>query len=158
MSGAFKLTGLDGVLELLQSLPAEVVSKGGGPVRTSLRKGALVIKNEAAMNLARVTEGEDSTGLLLANLVVTRGRKLGATKGERYLIRVRRKSYNRQGVSVSTAQTGRFLEYGTEDQPAEPWLRPAFAAKADQAIRTTERELVIALDRVVKKLARSARR
>lgn len=157
MADAFKLSGLDGVLELLQSLPAEVVSKGGGPVRIALRKGAMVIKNEAATNLTNATAGDTSTGLLLANLVVSRGKKLGGTRGERYIVRVRRKSYNRDGVSVSTQQTARFLEYGTSDQPAEPWLRPAFASKAKQAILTTEAELIKSIDRVVKKLAKGTR-
>ena len=38
MKVEFKLQGVDGVLATLQSLPAEVVSKRGGPVKAALRK------------------------------------------------------------------------------------------------------------------------
>lgn len=155
-----KLTGLDGVLDMLKALPPEVVSKRGGPVKTALRKGALVIQRQAKANLVAVTnnqaEGEEktSTGLLAANLVVTRGKPPIGGNGERYLVRVRRKSYQRKGKSTTTQLNGARLEYGTSEQPAEPWLRPAFAAKAEEAIRTVETELLNQIDRIVKRLAK----
>lgn len=153
-----KLTGVDGALETLKSLPAEVVSKRGGPVKAALRAGARVIQREAALNLAHATEnltvdGEESTGLLLKSLIVSRGKSPSGVNGERYLVRVKRRAYQREGKTVTTLQTARFLEYGTSKQPAEPWLRPAFNAKAQQAISTTTTELTKAIDRVVKKLA-----
>ena len=154
-----QLRGLDGVLELLQKLPADVVSKRGGPVLKALRTGARVIQREAALNLARAVGslGSDdvtSSGLLLKNLVATRGKEPTGTKGERYLVRVRRKSYQRKGEPVTTLKTAQLLEYGSAQQPAEPWLRPAFAAKAEPAIRTVETTLVKDLDRIVRKLGK----
>lgn len=154
-----KMTGLEGVLYTLRSLPPEIVSKRGGPVRAALRKGAVVIFKEAQKNLQSVTnnateEGKKvSTGLLLKNLVVTRGKEPIGTKGERYLVRVRRKVYQRNGKPVSTLKTGQILEYGSVKQTAEPWLRPAFAATAPKAIQTVETELLKSIDRIVKKLA-----
>jgi len=154
-----RLRGLDGVLQTLHALPAEVVSKRGGPVKAALRKGALVILREAALNLARATDqlspdGEDhSTGLLIKNLVATRGKAPHGGNGERYLVRVRRRSYQRKGEPVTTLKTAQLLEYGSSQQPAEPWLRPAFNAKAAVAITTIEAELVKGVDRVVRKLA-----
>jgi hypothetical protein len=148
------MTGLEGVLATLQSLPPELVSKRGGPVKSALRKGAVVIALEARKNLQQVTQGEDTTGLLLENLVVTRGKAIFGSKGERYLVRVRRKSYVRKGKPVTTLKAAQLLEYGSAKQPMEPWLRPAFAAKAQQAMQTAETELVRQLDRVVKKLAK----
>jgi len=157
-----KLTGLDGVLDLLKSLPPEVVSKKGGPVKNALRNGARVIHREAALNLARSTDAltqddADSTGLLQKNLVVTRGKEPIGTKGERYLVRVRRKSYQRKGKPVTTLKTAHLLEYGSSQQPAEPWLRPAFAAKAAEAIKTIERDLLTSLNLIVRKLAKGRR-
>lgn len=168
MSGpvvTLKLEGLDGVLDLLKRLPEETVSKRGGPVKAALRKGAVVILKQEQANLRAVTanatssEKIESTGLLLKNLVVTRGKAPTSGKGERYLVRVRRKAYVRKGggKAVTTLQTANLLEYGSEKQPAEPWIRPAFAAKAEEAIRTVERELVKGIDRVVKKLAKGRR-
>lgn len=159
-----RLSGLDGVLKLLQSLPAEVVSKKGGPVKRALLKGARVILLEAKLNLARVTndldaDGEESsTGLLQKNLVATRGKEPTGTKGERYLVRVRRKVYQRKGKPVPTIKTAQLLEYGSSKQPAEPWLRPAFKAKAAVAIATIERELLADLDRIVRKLSKTGGR
>lgn len=154
-----KLEGLTGVLDTLKSLPPEVVSRRGGPVKSALRKGARVIFKEAQQRLTvAVSNASDdgkrySTGLLLKNLVVTRGKQPHDGKGERYLVRVRRKSYARNGKAVTTLATANLLEYGSVKQQAEPWLRPAFQAKAEDAIKTTESELLRQIDRIVKKLA-----
>ena len=149
------------MLDTLRRLPPEVVSKQGGPVKTALRSGARVILREAALNLARSTGNLDadgsrySTGLLLKNLVATRGKPPFGGNGERYLVRVRRKSYPRAGgKTVHTLQTANLLEYGSSQQPAEPWLRPAFQTKAREAIKTIETELVRGVDRVVRKLSK----
>lgn len=154
-----EMHGLNGVLETLRSLPAEVVSKRGGPVRAALRKGALVIHRQELANLQAVTatatddEKRESTGFLAKNVVVTRGKEPHGTKGERYLVRVRRKTYpDRKGVT--TLQTAQLLEYGSSQQPAEPWIRPAFESRAREAIHTVERELLAGIDRIVRKLAR----
>jgi HK97 gp10 family phage protein len=154
-----KLEGLNGVLETLKSLPPEIVSKRGGPVKAALRKAARVIHKEAQQNLDRVTSNTTdsdeklSTGLLKKNLIVSRGKPPFDSKGERYLVRVRRKSYPRKGKTTTTLATANLLEYGSSQQQAEPWLRPAFTAKAQQAIATAETELFKQIDKVVKKLA-----
>jgi hypothetical protein len=159
MKVEMNLNGLTGVLETLKSLPPEVVSRRGGPVKTALRKAAVVIFKQAQTNLRASTSNatadgkQYSTGLLLKNLVVTRGKKPIGSSGERYLVRVRRKSYQRKGKAVTTLASANLLEYGSSQQPAEPWLRPAFGSKAQEAIKTAETELIKALDRVVKKLA-----
>lgn len=158
----FKLSGLDGVLDTLKSLPPEVVSKRGGPVKVALRKGALVILREEALNLARVTnnlstDDAEGTGLLQKSLVATRGKAPNSGNGERYLVRVKRKTYVRKGKPVTTLKTAQLLEYGSEQQSAEPWIRPAFNAKAAEAIFTVERELIAGVDRVVAKLAQKNR-
>lgn len=153
-----QLTGLEGVLATLKSLPPEVVSKRGGPVKAALKKGALVLLKEAQFNLYRVTANigtgeQENTGLLLKSLIATRGKAPIGGSGERYLVRVKRKSYDRRGKAVTTLKTAQLLEYGSSAQPAEPWLRPAFESKAEQAIKTVEGELVKSVDRIVKKLA-----
>lgn len=159
MKVEIKLTKLAGALDTLRSLPPELVSKRGGPVKAALRKGAVVIFKQEQANLQAVLANQTgdrrlSTGLLAKNLVVTRGKAPSDGKGERYLVRVRKKSYARKGQSVSTLKTAQLLEYGSSQQPAEPWIRPAFQAKAAEAISTVENELVKGLDRIVAKLAR----
>jgi HK97 gp10 family phage protein len=152
-----QLHGLDGVLDTLRSLPPEVVSKRGGPALAALRKGARVIDKQRKANLQAVTsnatsDGEArSTGFLAKNLTTTRGKVPGGTKGERVVLRIKNKTY--PGTKTTTAQAARLLEYGSSQQPAEPWVRPAFLSRAQEAIDTTERELVAGIDKLVRKLA-----
>jgi HK97 gp10 family phage protein len=159
MKTEFRLHGVDGVLDMLRALPPEIVSKRGGPVRAALRKGARVIHRAAKANIEAKT-GEDpalSTGLLAESLVVSRGKAPAGGGGERYLVRLKRKTYpGRKGKPTTTLKSGHLLEYGSSQQPAEPWLRPAFAIKAREAIETIERDLLRSIDRITKRLARSA--
>lgn len=152
------IKGLDGVLDLLKSLPEEVVSKRGGPVKLALAKGARVMRAQVERNLIMVTqtmateEKQRSTGFLRQNLVSTRGKEPIGTKGERYLVRFRRKSYPNK--AARTEQVAQLLEYGSSQQPAEPFIRPAFQSKAQEVINVVSEDLVKRLDRIVLKLSK----
>lgn len=155
--------GLNGVLEALQSLPAEVVSKRGGPVKLALAKGARLIRDQAKANLraAIALNGDVSTGLLEKNVIASRGKPIYGSKGERYLVRVRRKAYDgekigkkqKAGKRVTTHKTASLLEYGSSHQPATPWLRPAVHQKGQAAINVITEDLKRRVDQTVKKLA-----
>lgn len=156
-----EMRGLDGVLDTLRQLPPELVSRRGGLVRQALRKGAVVIHKQELANLQAVTASasdaarRESTGLLAKNVVVTRGKAPTGTKGERFLVRVRRKTYpGRTGKAVTTLQVANLLEYGSSKQPAEPWIRPAFTSRAREALATVERTLLASIERTVRKLAK----
>lgn len=158
------VTGLDGVLNMLQQLPSEVVSKRGGPVKLALKKGATVIYKQADINLMLATQGmvsdgkQYSTGLLRKNLIVSRGKEPIGSKGERYLVRVRRKSYpDRKGEVTTTLKTAQILEYGSSEQKPDPWIRPAFQSKAEESIKVISEDLVERIDKIVRKLARQAK-
>lgn len=152
----FKISGIDNVLDTLRSLPPEIVSKRGGPVKLALAKGARVIKDQAQSNLSAAIAqgGNESTGLLERNLVVTRGKEPSGSKGERYLVRVKRKQYEDKKKQATTLKTANLLEYGSEHQSATPWLRPAFAATSQKAINVITDDLVSRINRIVKKLSR----
>lgn len=159
-----QLTGLEGVLETLRSLPAEVVSRRGGVVKSALRKGAvLIFKQEQVLlqqAIAAGTAEPESTGLLAKSMIVTRGKPPADGKGERYLIRFKRAAYDGQklgkrqkaGKRVTTLQTAQLLEYGSSHQPAQPFIRPAFLTKAEEAIRLVESETVKGVERAAAKL------
>lgn len=174
-----KLTGLEGCLETLKSLPPEIVSVKGGPVRAALAKGALVILKEAKANFRKAVELPGKSGITITsgftekNIVMRRKAPFPGVNGERYVITVagkkhpnenlvRRKSRstgkrkNRAGPKERPVQANDIafmMEYGTSKQAATPWLRPAFNAKAHEAITTVESELVRRIDLIVKKLA-----
>jgi hypothetical protein len=148
-----KLEGADNILSMLKSLPANVVSKRGGPVKLALAKGARIIRSEVSKNLQRVTaDGDESTGLLKKSLIVSRGKAPITGSGERYLVRFKRKTYpDRKGNPVTTLKTAQILEYGSEKQAAEPFIRPAVISKAETAIRTINDDLLARIDKIVKK-------
>lgn len=152
-----KLEGLDGVLKTLKSLPPEIVSKRGGPVKLALAKGARVIAKEVKKNLISVVKTDESTGFLSKNIIVSRGKEPRGVKGERYLVRVKRKTYpDREGRPVTTLKTAHILEYGSEKQTATPFIRPAAIAKQQEAINTVTTDLVKRLDKIVANLAKKA--
>lgn len=151
-----KLSGVDGVLATLQSLPAELVTKRGGPVKQALAKGARMIRDEAKKNIVRAIElnGADSTGTTVSSVIASRGKPPTSGKGERYLVRVKKATFtNARGQKTSTLMTANLLEYGSSHQPATPWLRPAVQAKGAEVIDAISRDLVRRIDLVVKKLA-----
>lgn len=149
-----KIEGADKLLKLLQELPKELTqNKRGGVAAKSLRKGANVILKEERRTLARAIEadGGESTGLLMKNLKVRRKKYDG--KGERMTIGVGNKRYpDTPGRKDRTTRlNGQRLEYGTSQQKATPWVRPAFEAKAEEAIQTTVQSLSNDLDHLARK-------
>lgn len=163
MKITMNVQGLNGVLDTLQALPADVVSKRGGPVKLALAKGARLIRDQAKTNLkaAIAHNGSQSTGLLEKNVIASRGKAPIGTKGERYLVRVRRKAYDgdkigkrqKAGKRVTTHKTASLLEYGSSHQPATPWLRPAVQQKGEAAINVITSDLKRRIDLIVKKQA-----
>jgi HK97 gp10 family phage protein len=164
-----KVEGLEGVLDALKKLPPEVVSKNGGPVRRALRTGARVIVKEAKQ---RVPVG---SGYLRDSLGVFRAKFDG--KGERVTVRpggfgMRQYVKNRANIRAGRATQssaksyeiedlpgvyGRFLEYGTSKMAARPWMRPAFAASAQAAIKAARVKLLRDIARITRKLGLKAR-
>lgn len=155
MKSGLEIKGIDGVLNTLRSLPPEVVSKRGGPVKSALAKGARFLRDKERENLQAVLEpGEESTGLLAENIIASRGKAPIGGKGERYLVRIKRKMYpGRKGEQVSTLKSAQIKEYGSVKQPARSFIRRTVIEQGSQTINVVVTDLVARLDRVVKKLA-----
>ena len=156
-----EMHGLAEVVQALKSLPPEVVSKNGGPVRAALRKGAVVIRNQAQINLQAsiaapgITGVTDSTGLTAQQVIIRRKAPRGV-KGERFVVSVRYKPHATskgqfRGRTIHYNDIAFILEAGTSVMPAQPWMQPAFNAKAPEALATIERELPRAILRIAKK-------
>jgi hypothetical protein len=154
-----EISGLKGVLDTLTSLPQEVVFKRGSPVKLALKRGAQVIRDEEKARL-RALQNEmgrnDVTGLIEKNLIDTRGKPPTEFKGERYVVRIKKKLYvGRKGPAVSTVKAAQIFEYGAENnsQPARPFIRTAFQAKAEEAINVIAENLIARVNRMVKDMA-----
>lgn len=151
------------MLRLLQRLPYEVVTKRGGPVRKAVRKGALVIRNEARAQFTARTQTPGKTGVnygtgFTAKHIILKRRPPYQGKGERFIVTVRpAEHFNNhkigKGKKPLRANDAAFLmEYGSTHQPAEPWLRPTFETKRQQAADTMVATLRTELDRIVARL------
>lgn len=158
----FRIEGLEGVMRSLQQLPAEVVSKRGGPVRSALQKAAKAMQVAAQGKLQQIIDTpnaggvpHESSGLLKKNIVTKRGRLRGGEKGELYSVNVRRKSYpDSKGKRVTTPQVARLLEYGTEKRQPMPFIRPAFEQNKHRVVGIFTSEINKKLGAIWKKLAR----
>lgn len=155
MKTTLNIGGLSTALELLQRLPENVVSKRGGPVKLALKKGAILLRNEEKARLSALLNEmgrDETTGLLHKNIIASRGKKPTKFRGERYIVRVKRKIYVKDGGKpVTTLKTAQIFEYGSEKQQPRPFIRPAFAAKAEEAIRVIRDDLLKRIDRLVNK-------
>lgn len=157
-----KLTGLSGVLDTLKSLPPELVSKRGGPVLAALRKGAKLFRDQAKTNfrsavaLPGKTGITDTTGFTEKQIISKRARMPSGMKGERVVVTVRPKphpnGHKYRKRTIRANDIAFIMESGSDNQGATPWLRPAFDAKSDAALRTIERELVQRVEKIVKRL------
>lgn len=167
-----EIKGMDVTISMLQSLPPEIVSKRGGPVRQALRKGAIIIQKEAQKNIRDIVaepnkdgKPSKSTGALEKAVTVGRGKQLGGVNGERYLVwlpkiklkyantreNVRKRRAGKTYLAEGNQFYGRFLEYGTVKMRPHKWLVPAFKAKADQAIATTRDVLIKQIEKIAQK-------
>lgn len=160
MADTRTLHGLDDVLKKLKSLPPEIVSKNGGPVKSALRKGGVVIQKAAQANIRQIVQQPDqegdyvSTGTLEKAVVVRRDpnpRRAGAN--ERYRVLIARRKYPDGTKTVATA---RYLEFGTEMRAPTPFMLPAFQAEAPRAITTVETELARSIQRIIRRMERGA--
>lgn len=150
MSIQLKVTGLNGVLDTLQRLPAEVVSKRGGPVKLALRAAALVIRAEVAKNLSERLSNE-KTGNIEKSLIATRGRGNLGFNGERYVVRYKKLKYkNRE--DILTVKTLHLFEYGSIKQPARKPIRDAASAKAQKAADVFSKRIGKEIAKVVNKM------
>lgn len=158
-----RLEGLQGVIETLQSLPAELVSNKGGIIKNAARTALKPMRDAAKENVRRIVlepnvDGlpSDSTGTLEKAIGIRRGKPRGF-KGEVMRLSVGRKRYKgrtEKGKPLTAAKVGGLLEHGTEKMTPKPWMRPAYLKHARGALLLFEQDVNKRLQAAVKKNAR----
>ena len=157
-----RIEGLDTLLDRLRRLGPEA-SKRGGPVRRAVRKGAVIIANEAKANVRQIVatpnvSGQDeSTGTLEKSIRPVRGKPdRNGLKGETFFVMIpKRARYpisKRTPTGMPVAMVGRMLEYGTAKRRPYPWMGPAFHAKKGEAVRVITDDLLKGIEALEKKL------
>ena len=82
-----------------------------------------------------------------------RGKAPSSGKGERYLVRVKKRDYiNADGVRTNPLMTANLLEYGSSHQPATPFARPTVEQNGEATIRIVTEDLVKRVDKVAQQL------
>ena len=159
------LHGVDDLLAKLKSLPPEIVSKRGGPVKSGLRKGAVVIQRAAREKIRSIVQQPDgdgyvSTDLLAQSVVVRRDanpQRAGANERYRVLISRGRKFIYpetlNESAEIRTIMTARYLEFGTEQRAPTPWMTPAYFESRQDALNTTITEIQKGVDRIIRRLS-----
>lgn len=173
MADTQTLHGLDGFLVALKKLPPEIGSKGGGPARKALRKGAMVIRDEAERRAPEdtgnlrdsiVTRRDPKPHLSHAAEVYWVGVKGGGRRKYANTKRNRRNRRTGQEYEVSgNAYYWRFIEFGFtrangDEVAAQPFLRPAFNSKKQEALDVIVLEMTKGIDKAVRKVARQNRK
>lgn len=161
MTASITIKGLSGALATLQALPPEIVSKNGGPIRSALRKGALILQKQVLANLQVIIDTPNihgspnrSTGLLKKSIIVQRGRS--NTSGELMLVKVKRgvryPSLRSGKRNITASEDAFMLEHGTERRVAYPFFQPAFELKKEEAAQVFAADLDKRLIAIQRKL------
>lgn len=152
----FSLLGVDELLGKIDSVKEDVRLKGG---RFALRKAANLVAAKAKQGAAK--HNDPKTGRSIADNVAVRfsTKRFKATKDIEFRIGVKggaKPSRNTDEGAGAPTPHWRFIEFGTENQPAEPFMRPAL----EQNIGAATDEFVIqygkALDRAIKRAKKKA--
>lgn len=155
----FSLTGLDDLLGKLDAVTHEVKRKGG---RFALRKAAQVVRDAAQANAKRIDDPETAEDISRNVAMRWNGRlfkrtgnlgfRVGVLGGAR-IPKSKPKGSDPGGPGGDTRYWA-FQEFGTEDTPAQPFMRPALSENIGPATDTFVRELDRALDRAIKRAAK----
>jgi HK97 gp10 family phage protein len=148
--------GLEGLLDTLKALPPEIVSKGGGPVRTSLRKAGVVFQKAYQENIRAIVDEPNKDGSTPANsrtlekaVIVSRRKPRPGFKGEIFAVRVKRGARAPNGQSAN--KYGGVIEFGYEGVPAKAPMRKAFETNKDQALTVFVSEMQKRVEAAAKK-------
>lgn len=141
---------VDGLQELGRAISA---LNGEVAVRLASRAtgaGSRVIKKEAQTNIERSPSVVTRS---LHGAVITK--KVPKSEAEHHsehivTVRGRGKPYNKKGQKVDRAPHAHLVEFGTVNMPAEPFLRPAFEAKKEQAVTEMATVLRDGIERATK--------
>lgn len=152
-----EVKGLKQTVAALRRLPTELSGKNGGPVRSSLFQSAKLMRDEAKQ------KAPVDSGNLKQNIILVRDRNPRAKgqseiyyvtvrKGKR--LRIGRTSFNRQSGRLAGAYYAHFVEFGTEKQTAQPFMRPAFEAQKREAVKVFGDTLRKRVDAAARKAAK----
>lgn len=142
--------GMDEALAKMRGLAPGLVKKG---IRAAARRGAKVFADAAKVGAKRIDDPQSAANIA-KNIVIRESGKEGK-KLNAIVMRVGVKGGARPD-NHDPKNTGhfRFLEFGTSEMRAQPFLRPAMTSNIDRATAAVVRELIPQIDKQIKKAAK----
>lgn len=146
-------TSLDfsGLADIAKDLEALSRAENNKVLRDATRAGAEVLKAEVK------NRAPERTGKLKKNVVVVtqKGRRRGEISSGVH-IRGRNMRTNNSDISMKASDPRnafywRFVELGTSNMPAHPFVRPAFDTRQEEATRVAMARMNQAIDEVLAK-------
>jgi HK97 gp10 family phage protein len=166
-----------GLRELLQGLSALPFELGRNAIYAALGGAASVVRKQAIANAPQISgsdpavlAGRRKQGTLKRAIRVSRSK---INKGQaglwEVIVRVKPlKKRQRVKFKQQTGKAGRdnpddpyywwWVEFGTRNRKATPFLRPAFAATKDAQLRVMRQRMAAGLQRAAKKIEQQVRR
>jgi HK97 gp10 family phage protein len=133
-----KVDGLSALGKRMQGLSEDVNNR---IARAATAAGAAVIRKAAQ---AKVPV---DTGNLKKNVIVKRLPKGESSLTSEHIVTVRQGKLTdkQKGSGLQDAFYGRFVEFGTAKMPAQPFMRPAFDEKKQEAVEAIKDRLAVRL-------------
>lgn len=148
-----KVEGLAEVTRRLELLPDRV---GYRALRRALRKGANVIKAAAVTNAKQIDDPETAEKIWKNIAVAGGGRKREKQAGGPMMrVGVRggaKPTSGDNGTPGGNTTHWRFIEFGTSQARAQPFMRPAMNSAANGAFNAAATAMVTELDKELAKL------
>jgi HK97 gp10 family phage protein len=147
------IAGADEIVRKLRAVPLRV---GRNAMRRSLRKGANVIRDLARANAKALDDGQ--TREAIYKNIVTQGmgarrqRQVGGVGMRVGVLGGAKAGGNGAANPGGDTFYWRFLEFGTSEMPARPFMRSAIASGAEKALNATVEAMKVETDKELAKL------
>lgn len=145
--------GLAAIERKLKQLPEKI---GRNAMRRALRKGANVIRDAARANAKRIDDPE-TREQIWKNIAVASAGKRREKEAGGVMMRVgvrggAKPTRGDNGTPGGNTTHWRFVELGTSEARAQPFLTPAGAEKAQAAYDATAADMIKQIDKELSKL------
>jgi len=147
MRGGIKIDGIEELQRALGKLPKELINKAE---KAAVRGGAFLI-SRAAKAKAPVASGhlKKAIGISVKTIKGKTTARIGAKSDRKTVTR-----YGKQVIS-NPANYAHLVEYGSANQPAKPFIRPAVETTKDEVLGAMTKSFNTHLGKVVSKIRSS---
>lgn len=152
-----QIEGLDQLAAALKELPKRLAKNG---LRAAVYAGAKVIRDEAKLKapvaIHALGPNQPPPGTLKRSVIMKQIPELSNQQKQTFFVTVRRgKQYRNQGKKGNLSQDAwywRFVEFGTTRMAAQPFLRPAFDVKKNEAVTAITKRLAERIEQAAQEL------